>query len=414
MSGLSWSDVSSGLFSARYFDDGFIFDTTAPTLFTDKNKYNYILGYMNSKVFQEFLDLTCQGMHYNNGAVANIPFISNDVHDEINLLVEENINISKNDWDISEVSWEFKGNILVRSNEKLISKAIEGLKTLYENKISLLTNNEERLNKIYSKIYDVELDNFKTSEEEIKIRRLDISLEIKELLSYFIGCLFGRYSLDKEGIVYAGGEFNITEYNKFVPNNNNIIPLLNNESIDFNNDIMSKFEQFLKIVFSEDHISENIDFIADILGKKANETSKNTIRKYFINNFFENHCNNYGNKPIYWLFTSGKNKAFSCLVYQHRIDKNLLSKMRIDYVQPLQNKLEVEQKDLIDILESDATAKDKKDAKNKLKLVEKQIDELKVFHEKLRHMADKQIEIDLDDGVVYNHSLFGDLVAKIK
>ena len=177
---------------------------------------------------------------------------------------------------------------------------------------------------------------------------------------------------------------------------------------------MVRFEEFLKVTFSEEYLSENFDFTAEAIGKKTNESSREAIRRYFANEFFGEHCKMYKKRPIYWLFTSGKNKAFSCLVYMHRIDKNLLSKMRIDYVQPLQNKLEIEQKDLMDTLNSDATTKDKKDAKKKLSLVEKQIDELKVFHEKLRHMADKQIEIDLDDGVVHNHGLFGDLVAKIK
>ena len=300
-------------------------------------------------------------------------------------------------------------------NGSSISNSINKIDKVYENRHKTIKNNENILNNIFIENYEVNgevTDNVR--ESDIILKGSNLERDIKSFISYYIGCLFGRYSLDKDGLIFAGGDFDINQYSKFIPDNNNIIPVLNSDTRYFEDDVMVRFEEFLKVAFSEGYLGENIDFIAKAIGKKANESSRETIRKYFANEFFTDHCKMYKKRPIYWQFTSGKSKAFSCLVYQHRIDKNLLSKMRIDYVQPLQNKLEIEQKDLIDILESDATTKDKRDAKNKLKLVEKQIDELKVFHEKLRHMADKQIEIDLDDVVVYNHSLFGDLVVKIK
>lgn len=418
--GITWSFLTSYKFSARYFPNGFLWDVAGSPCFIEKDKQNYLLGFLCTKIANEFLGLMNPTLNYQAVDLQGLPFIiSKNKINYINSLVEENISISKKDWDSFEVSWDFSINPIVfeRLNNNIGN--IKDLCNIWAKKckyrFNKLKNNEEKLNEIFIGIYDL-YENFTPDiiDRDINIYIANKENDIKELLSYFIGCLFGRYSLDKEGVIFAGGDFDVEKYSKFIPDDDNIIPIINSDTRYFEDDVMIRFEEFLKVVFSEDYLGQNIDFIAEAIGKKSNESSRETIRKYFLNKFFEDHCKMYKKRPIYWQFTSGKNKAFSCLVYQHRIDKNLLSKMRIDYVQPLQNKLEIEQKDLIDILESDATAKDKRDAKNKLKLVEKQIDELKVFHEKLRHMADKQIEIDLDDGVVYNHSLFGDLVAKIK
>lgn len=412
---IGWSRISSSKIAFRYFEDGFMFTDSSAGIFTESK---YVLGLMNSKVCKHLLKAINPTMNFQVGDISKIPFVVSEEHkDIIEELVYENINIEMSDWNAFETSWDFKKHILLNcgKNQKNICKCFEDLVYIYEKKYKKLKVNEEKLNNLFIDIYELETDIIPdVDENDIVLMRVDLEYNIKSLISYFIGCLFGRYSLDKEGLVFAGGKFDINKYNRFIPNGDNIIPILNSDIKCYEDDVMIRFEEFLKVAFSEEYLWENIDFIAEAIGKKSNESSREAIRKYFANEFFEDHCTMYKKRPIYWQFTSGKNKAFSCLVYQHRIDKNLLSKMRIDYVQPLQNKLEIEQKDLIDILESDATAKDKRDAKNKLKLVEKQIDELKVFHEKLRHMADKQIEIDLDDGVVHNHSLFGDLVAKIK
>ena len=417
--GITWKRIGSSEIALRYFEEGFIFDQSGDSLILyNKNDINYILGYFNSIIGNLYYKVISPTMNLTAGNIKYFPIIEGDFNKktEISNLVDENIKLSKNEWDMSEFSWNFKVNNLISMNSTTLTNAL----SLIEEKISSIrekiTKNEMRINDIFLKIYDLEneLCEEKTFHTNITIRNFNKIDEIKDLLSYSIGCIFGRYSLDKEGVIFAGGDFDIEKYSKFIPDDDNIIPIINGDTRYFEDDVMIRFEEFLKVAFSEEYLGENIDFIAEAIGKKANESSRETIRKYFANEFFTDHCKMYKKRPIYWQFTSGKSKAFSCLVYQHRIDKNLLSKMRIDYVQPLQNKLEIEQKDLIDILESDATKKDKRDAEKKLKLLEKQIDELKVFHEKLRHMADKQIEINLDDGVVYNHSLFGDLVAKIK
>lgn len=414
--GLTWSSVTVGKLSMRFCDGGFVFDSKGPMCFIDDDiNYEYILGVINSKIVDEFLKILAPTIDFSQGAIGRIPIIISNSK-EIKQNVLECINLSKLDWDSYEESWEFKKHpILNYKEDKKVDEAVEKFIKLAEDRFYEMKNKEELINKNVIKIYGLEnYMNEKIENNDITINIPNIENIIRSFLSYFIGCLFGRYSLDESGLIFAGGKFDINKYSEYIPDEDNIIPVLNTETKYFEDDVMVRFEEFLKVTFDEEYLSENIDFIAEALEKKPNESSREAIRRYFANEFFYEHCKMYKKRPIYWLFTSGKNKAFSCLVYMHRIDKKLLSKMRIDYVQPLQNKLEVEQKDLMDTLNSDATTKDKKDAKKKLGIVEKQIDELKVFHEKLRHMADNQIEIDLDNGVVHNHELFGDLVSKIK
>ncbi|MCR1973064.1 BREX-1 system adenine-specific DNA-methyltransferase PglX [Clostridium sporogenes] len=412
---IAWSRISSSKIAFRYFEDGFIFTDSSAGIFTN-NKY--VLGLMNSKISKQLLKAINPTMNYQVGDISKIPFINSNVYaSKVEQLVNENIDLSISEWNSYETSWKFKKHSLLYFKDDMNSlcECFNKWICFSEDQFRKLKLNEEEINKIFIGIYGLENEIIPDVEDkDIILRKANKEIDIKAFLSYFVGCLFGRYSLDKEGLIFAGGEFDINEYSKFMPDEDNIIPVLNSETKYFEDDVMVRFEEFLKVTFSEKYLSENIDFIAEAIGKKSNESSREAIRRYFANEFFNEHCKMYKKRPIYWLFTSGKNKAFSCLVYMHRIDKNLLSKMRIDYVQPLQNKLEVEQKDLMDTLNSDATTKDKKDARKKLTLVEKQIDELKVFHEKLHNMADKQIEIDLDDGVVHNYGLFGDLVAKIK
>lgn len=416
--GLTWNLISSANFGVRCYDEGMIFDVSSCSLFCSDEEYYFYAALLNSKLIRYFVNMLNPTLNFSTGVVSSIPnkYISGLDIENINDNVKNCINIAKEDWNEYENSWNFKYHPLLNYGDKrrLEQSVLEFERKKINDKNNMLIL-EVKINDAILNMYKIEkclIENI--DETDITIETRSNSEIIKSFLSYFIGVVFGRYSLDKEGLIFAGGKFDINEYNKFIPDEDNIIPVLNSETKYFEDDVMGRFEEFLKVTFGEEYLSENIDFIAETLEMKPNESSREAIRRYFANDFYYDHKQTYKNTPIYWLFTSGKNKAFSCLVYMHRIDKNLLSKMRIDYVQPLQNKLEVEQKDLIDTLNSDATTKDKKDAKKKLGIVEKQIDELKVFHEKLRHMADKQIEVDLDDGVVYNHGLFGDLVAKIK
>lgn len=420
--GLTWSDVNSSYFGVRYSPKGYLFDMKGSMIFID-GEYNIkvLTAILCSKIVGELIKVLNPTISFQVNDIKRIPVlrIDSDIENELEKLVDENIKISKYEWDQYETSWDFKKHPLISFENiekslplsEYVSHSIRDI----EYKIQKVKDNEEIINKILIDLYGLNgsIDN-NVDFKNITLRNREPIKEIKTLLSYFIGCLFGRYSLDKEGLIFAGGDFDISNYNKFIPDCDNIIPVLNSETNYFQDDIIVRFEEFLRVTFGKDYLAENIDFIAATIGKRSNESSKEAIRRYFANDFFGEHCSIYGNRPIYWLFTSGKNKAFNCLVYQHRIDRNLLSKMRIDYVQPLQNKLDTELKDLTDTMNSDVLAKDKKDAKKKLTLVEKQIIELKAYQEKLKHMADQQIKIDLDDGVVHNYGLFSDLVAKIK
>lgn len=420
--GLTWSDVNSSYFGVRYSPPGYLFDMKGSMIFIDGDySVKVLTGILCSKIVGELIKVLNPTISFQVNDIKRIPVLNltKDVKEHIENLVDENIDISKNEWNSYETSWDFKVHPLIEINKKFnIRKVSEGIEisiNSMKDSINKVKLNEEEINRVLIKIYglDEDIDQY-VDRNNITLRERTIDIEVKTILSYFIGCLFGRYSLDEEGFIFVGGNFDISKYNRFMPDEDNIIPVLNTETKYFEDDVMDRFEEFLKVTFGDEYLIENIDFIAKAIEKKPSESSRETIRRYFANEFFNEHCKMYNKRPIYWLFTSGNNKAFNCLVYMHRIDRNLLSKMRIDYVQPLQNRLEVEQKDLMDTLNSDATTKDKKDAKKKLGIVEKQIDELKVFHEKLRHMADKQIQIDLDDGVIYNHGLFGDLVSKIK
>jgi type II restriction/modification system DNA methylase subunit YeeA len=223
--------------------------------------------------------------------------------------------------------------------------------------------------------------------------------------------MFGRYSLEEEGIVYAGGNFNSDAYKSLKVDEDNILPILSGSYIE--NDIITRFIEFVQIVFGKETLSENLEFLAISLGKKKNETAKETIRRYFLNDFFRDHLQTYKKRPIYWLFTSGKQKAFNCLIYIHRYDKTTLSRIRTDYLHEYQIRLDAEKKDLLSIIEGDYTTKEISNAKKELKTLDKKIEELKEFDELLHHMADMQIEIDLDDGVAVNYEKFKGLVANI-
>lgn len=414
---ITWTFISSSKFGVRYSTKGFLFDLSGSSVFAKKDDILFILGFLCSELTFQLLRIQNPTLNFQVENIKSLPIILPKDKDKsiINKLVSENINISKRDWDSYENSWDFKEHPLLIHKEgtTVIEEVFSKWNKFTIEQFNKLKKNEEELNRIFIDIYG--LQNEMTpdiKEEDVTIRKADKEREIKSFLSYFIGCLFGRYSLDKEGLEFVGGQFNIAKYEKFKPDEDNIIPLLNIQY--FEDDIISKFEDFLKVTFGEKNLAENIEFIADTLGKKGTETSRETIRRYFMNDFFSDHCKVYRNRPIYWFFTSGKQKAFNCIIYMHRYDKSTLSRMRTDYVHTLQNKLEAEMKDLLELIDSNISTKDKRDAKKHLNTVEKQIDELKKFHEKLHHMADMQIDIDLDDGVVANYDKFKELVEKIK
>ncbi len=374
-----------------------------------------LLGILNSNVINEILKFMSPTMNYEVGQIANIPIIYNEELFELEHLVNECINISKGEWDSYELSWNFRNHPFVELRKKTIEETFNDWSIKTSKHFNLLKHNEERINENVIDLYGLKDEIFpNVSDEEIPLKKADKISDIKSFVSYAIGCALGRYSLDQEGLVYAGGTFNYSNYNSFTVDKDNIIPILSEEY--FEDDIVKRFVDFVKVTFGEETLSENLDYIAETLGKKNNETAKETIRRYFINDFYKDHLQTYKNRPIYWLFTSGKLKTFNCLIYIHRYDKTTLSIIRTDYLHELQDRLDSERKSLVDIIEdknAEYSTKEKSEAKKKLSTLDKQIDELKKYDEVLHHMADMQIEIDLDDGVKVNYDKFKGLVAKI-
>jgi hypothetical protein len=413
---LSWSKVSSGDVAFRFYPKGYIFDVAGCCIFFEDDEYmNYMLGFLNSKVTKTILEVISPTLNYEAGHVASLPLIFDDNYKElISTLVEDNISISTNEWNRYETSWGFKSHPLLHNHVKdmTIELSFENWKKFTSEQFEIIKNNEEEINRIFIKIYQLKDELYPdVAEKEITIQRADLAKDIKSFISYAVGCSFGRYSLDEEGLVNAGGLIDSSRYNTFSADKDNILPIL--PGAYFEDDIVSKFVDFVRVSFGEDKLSENLEFVASALGRKKGETAKESLRRYFLNDFYNDHVKTYSKRPIYWLFTSGKEKAFNCLIYMHRYDKSTLSRIRTDYLHDYQIRLDAEKKDLLNIIDGDSTAKEISNAKKELKSLEKKIDELKAYDELLHHMADMQIEIDLDDGVKVNYEKFKGLVAKI-
>ncbi|PGY09136.1 BREX-1 system adenine-specific DNA-methyltransferase PglX [Bacillus sp. AFS031507] len=412
--GMTWSSLTSGNISFRHTNKGFIFDTKGPMVFLDDSEdYFTLLGLLNTKVIQSFLRLISPTLDYNPGSISKLPiYLVND-----NLVKEkviENIAISKGDWDSFEVSWDFLSHPILKHQKgsRKIEIAFENWMHYTENQFNQLKQNEEEINRIFIEIYGLQDELTPNVEDKyVTVRKANLERDIKSFISFALGCSFGRYSLDEEGLIHGGGEFYPSRYKTFLAEQDNILPIL--AGAYFEDDIVSTFIEFVQLTFGEETLAENLEFIADILEKKKGETAKETIRRYFLNDFFKDHVQTYKKRPIYWLFSSGKQKAFNCLIYMHRYDKTTLSRIRTDYLHEYQIRLDGERKSLVNITESDSTTKEISNAKKELKVLDKKIEELKEYDELLHHMADMQIEIDLDEGVVVNYEKFKGLLAKI-
>lgn len=416
---LTWSAIGTTKpFSIRFSDVGAIFDSAGSSVFAEsKELLFYLLGLLQSKVANYFLKLLNPSLNYGAGTISKIPVLISEKHyKEIIEKVKENIEIAKYNWDSFENSWNFKKNPLLKDGIKLISEAISLWEAQSEEMINKLKTNEEYINRTFMEVYGLsnEIDP-KVYDSEITYVNPDRQQQIKFFISYAVGCMFGRYSLDKEGLVYAGGKFDLEKYQTFKVVKDNILPILDGAYLE--DDIVSRFIEFVKLAFGEETLIENLNYIAETLGKRKNETVRETLRRYFLNGFFEDHINIFSTRgrkaPIYWLFTSGKQKAFNCLIYMHRYDKTTLSRIRTDYLHELQLRLNAEKKSLLSIIDGGGTAKEISKAKKELKALDLKIEELKEYDELLHHMADMQIEIDLDDGVAVNYAKFNGLLAKL-
>lgn len=403
-SGITWNRIGSPLkFSARITLSGFVYDDVSPMGFT-KNILLY-LGYFNSCVFNEYLKIFRQGFKVEKGQIEKVPciIVSEQYKIIINKLVEQNIQISKDDWDSFETSWDFEEHPLIRfkTNNK-IQDSFNKWKEYKEEQFNKLKSNEEELNRIFIEIYGLQDEMTpEVAEKDITIAKADELREIKSLMSYAVGCMFGRYSLDEKGLAYAGGDFDKTKYQTLEVDEDGILPIL--DGTWFEDDIVEEFKLFIKKAFGELYFNENMQYIADVLGRKSSESAKDRIRTYYLKEFYKDHLQIYKKRPIYWMFTSGKEKAFNSLIYLHRYDKTTLSRLRKDYLHEYQAKLD----------RAKAQAEDEGNVKLN-SLYSKYQSEILEYDRKLQVLADSQIELDLDDGVKVNYSKFPGLLEAEK
>ncbi|MDU2489941.1 MAG: BREX-1 system adenine-specific DNA-methyltransferase PglX [Clostridium celatum] len=439
-SGITWSRISTSKFGVRYYPNGFIFSDAGCSAFPEEDLFYYITAMLCSKPILEILKVLNPTLTFQVGDVASIPFIKRESN-KIDEFVLNNVELSKKDWDSFETSWDFKIHPLIelldKEKQKSLSSVFNIWKTQCEKSFEQLKNNEEELNRIFIDIYGLQDElTPEVEDKDITIRKADRERDIRSFISYAVGCMFGRYSIDAEGLIYAGGSFSdkwqissdktlVRDIQKdengdiisdtwvesrFSPDIDNIIPITEDEY--FEDDIVSRFIEFVKVVYGTETLEENLEFIAESLGVKANETSRQTIRRYFIKDFYKDHLKVYQKRPIYWMFDSGKNDGFKALVYMHRYNESTVAKLRTDYLHSLQRKYEAEILRLQTVAESTTlSAREKTQAKKKIDKINKQIEECKLYDQVVAHVANERVSIDLDDGVKHNYGLFQGIKA---
>ncbi|PEN79281.1 SAM-dependent methyltransferase [Bacillus toyonensis] len=406
---LTYGVISSKNVSFRTSYNTSLFYQHGANCFPDKKDYLYILALGNSKVANKLLSYIAPTLTFTVGDIAKLPVIlsENDTHSYVNRIVEENITIAKRDWDYFETSWCFQKHPLLVFKDKLkkINESFNKWENFSQKQFIQLKNNEEKLNDHFIKIYGLQSEiTSEIDEKDITIRKAEKERDIKSFISYAVGCMFGRYSLDQEGLVFAGGDFDEAKYKTFKIDADNIIPITDDEY--FEHDIVSCFIEFVRATFSEETLEENLDFIAEALNKKENETSRHCIRRYFLKGFFKDHVKTYQKLPIYWLFDSGKNDGFKALIYMHRYSESTVAEVRTDYLHTLQRKYEAEITRLDLLLESDITKKDEVRVKKEKEKLQKQLLECQQYDQVIAHIANQKVTLDLDEGVKVNYAKF--------
>ena len=412
---ISWNDVTLTSLSFRFFEKGFLFDSAAATVFIDKSKADVysVLAYLNSVFVNELAKLLNPTAHFKLGDYAKLPFAEFD-KDYLAQLVKECLSVAKDDWDSFECSWNFRKHPLCVCSG-YIRDAFNDWVNLCNSRRLVLKRNESLINEYFLTFFKQSGTNAGVSEDSLSCASADLERDIKSLISYAVGCMFGRYSLDVQGLAYAGGDWDATKYKTFEADADNIIPICDDEY--FEDDIVGRFIEFVKVVYGESTLEDNLQFIANALGGKG--SSREIIRKYFLDDFFKDHCNTYqvtgsGKRPIYWLFDSGKKNGFKCLVYMHRYRPDTIARIRTDYVHEQQSRYDTAIDGINSRLNEVISSNEQVRLKKQLAKLTGQKDELHAYEEKIHHLADQMISIDLDDGVKVNYAKFKDVLAKIK
>ena len=455
---ISWTDITSSGNSFRYYPKGFLYDVTGMSYFINESKQKNLLGVLNNKLIYTITKILNPTLHLQIGDLVKVPYfiIKNE---KFNNLVQENIDISKEEWDSRETSWDFEKLSLIDGKD--LKSAYENYCSYWRDNFVQLHKNEEELNRLFIEIYDLQdemdekvaFDDITILKKEAKIVEIDnsipknfssesekylydrgVSLEfnkdelVKQFLSYTVGCIMGRYSINKSGLIMTNsddilelsenkfivkgtdGEIRQEIESKFLPDKFGIIPITDEK--DFSNDIVEKVKEFIKFVYGEENLKDNLNFIAEALGNKDNKPAEEIIRTYFIKDFYSDHLQRYQKRPIYWLMSS-KNNAFSCLFYMHRYEPLTVARVRADYLIPYQEMLENKRKFIErQLSDDDISAKEKKNIENQLKELDTLLKELREYANEVKHIAEQKIPLDLDDGVNVNYEKLGAILKK--
>lgn len=457
--GITFTTITSAERTFRYSPEGYLYDMAGPTFFVHNKKLMYyILAAFSSKLGYHFLSAINPGVSLKLGEVNNFPIIvENQELGQVDFLSKENVTMCKDDWDSFETSWDFKEHPLVEISEGLwdatataanmdyyygslpeVSCPLEICYLLWQGqckeRFNQLKSNEEELNRIFIDIYGLQDElTPEVEDKDVTVRKADLQRDIKSLLSYAVGCMFGRYSIYKDGLIFAGEPYSLQAFadklndrpgtisadelerayrnegvvvdEMFFPDADNVIPITDEEYLD--DDIVSRLCDWLKVVYGADTLEANLDYIAKALGNKGS-TSREIIRNYFLNDFFKDHCQTYsvtgsGKRPIYWLFDSGKQNGFKALVYLHRYTPDTIGNLRIDYLHKMQRVYESEINRMQDMMDHSENAREVAAASKRKDKLAKQLKECREYDEKISHLALSRIELDLDDGVKVNY-----------
>ena len=402
--------VASGDLPFRYVEGGFISESAVNSIYSLNNEVSliYLLGILNSKSCNYISKMLSPTLGVSPEDILNIPIV---VRDEsiVSSVVKNTLAISRIDWDAFETSWDFQHHPF-RRKVSTIAEAFEQWQVECDDRFNQLKANEEELNRIFIDIYGLKDElTPEVEDKDVTVRKAELGRDIRSFISYAIGCMFGRYSLEVDGLAYAGGEWEASKYASFAADKDNIIPICDDEY--FEDDIVGLFVEFVKTVYGADTLDENLKFIADALGGKGQP--KEVIRNYFLNDFYKDHCKIYQKRPIYWLFDSGKKNGFKALIYMHRYQPDTIARIRTDYVHEQQARYRTAIADLEQRIANASTGERVK-LNRKLTTLQAQEAEIRTYEEKIHHLADQMISIDLDDGVKKNYAIFQDVLAKIK
>jgi len=399
---IGWSKITSSKSSFRIYDEKFTFDSAGLGLFSidDSNIYT-TLAFLNSKLNEVMVSLLNPTLNVTPIIVKKLPYtlLDKDKIATIESEVKQNISLSKSDWDAFETSWDFTKHPLLR-NKPTISEAYAEWEAECNTRFAQLKANEEELNRIFIDIYGLQDElTPEVEDKDVTVRKADLQRDIKSLLSYAVGCMFGRYSLDVEGLAYAGGAWDESKYVTFKPDEDNVIPITDEDY--FEDDIIGRLIAWLKVVYGAETLEENLRFIADALGTSG-DTARQKIRNYFLKDFFKDHCKIYQKRPIYWLYDSGKQNGFKALIYMHRYNADTSGQVRAEYLGKMEETYESEINRMQDIMDNGAGSEVALAGKRKEKL-QKQLHECRDYDAVLGHIALASIAIDLDDGVKVNY-----------